>query len=49
MVTAAVTFGLAMRDGAARQPKFHHAPRLEPGAGPEWVKGHGIDPALAFA
>jgi hypothetical protein len=49
MVTAAVTFGLAMRDSAARQPKFHHARRLEPDAGPEWVKGLGIDPALAFA
>jgi hypothetical protein len=49
MVTAAVTFGLAIRDSAARQPKFHHARRLEPGTGPEWVKGLGIAPALAFA
>jgi hypothetical protein len=49
MVTVAVTFGLAMRASAARQPKFHHARRLKPGAGPEWVKGLGIDPALAFA
>ena len=53
MVTAMVMYGLDVRDDAARQPKFHHARRLEPDVGPEWAKGVGngprIGPALAFA
>jgi hypothetical protein len=53
MVTAMVTIDLHARDGAARQQKFHHAPRMEPHAASEWAKGAGnwprIGPALAFA
>jgi hypothetical protein len=49
MVTAMVTFDLTARARPTQQPKFHHARRLEPDVGPEWAKGAGKGPALAFA